>query len=225
MRRLVVNTFLTLDGVMQAPGRPDEDPSGGFNHGGWLAKYWDNQASERMTELMAKPFDLLIGRRTYEIFAAYWPHAEDQATARPINNATKHVASRTLDRVDWQNSVLIEGDVPSYVAKLKKGSGPEIQVYGSSALLQTLIEHDLIDEYSLFIFPLVLGSGKRLFDEGTIPAGLELISSETSSTGAIIARYERAGDVEYGTIGGEEPTRDEVARGKRLGKKEKVGRT
>jgi dihydrofolate reductase len=200
MPKLVVNTFLTLDGVMQAPGGPEEDPTDGFEHGGWSVNYWDDLMGQRMGEFMGKPFDLLLGRKTYEIFAAHWPRVTDDPAADALNSATKYVASRTLDRVDWSNSTLIEGDVAEEVAKLKEGSGPEIQVHGSSDLIQTLLEHDLVDEFGLWIFPVVLGSGKRLFADGAIPAGLKLVDSQTSTTGVLIARYERAGDLQYGSF-------------------------
>jgi dihydrofolate reductase len=215
MRKLAVSTFLTLDGVMQAPGGPEEDPTGGFTHGGWSVNYWDDAMGQRMAEIMGKPFDLLLGRKTYEIFAAHWPHVSDPA-ADALNSATKYVASRTLDKVEWQNSFLLKGEVPDEVARIKKQTGPEIQVHGSSGLIQTLLEHDLVDELRLMVFPVVLGSGKRLFGDGAAPAGLKLVDSKTSSTGVLIATYERAGDVEYGTFALEQPTDAEVERRERL---------
>ena len=205
MRKLAVNTFLTLDGVMQAPGGPEEDTSGGFTHGGWSVNYWDDRMGQVMGEFMGKPFDLLLGRRTYEIFAAYWPHVTD-GSGDSLNSAKKYVASRTLKTVDWNNSTLITGDVPEYVAGLKDQAGPEIQVHGSGNLLQTLMKHDLIDEFQLLIFPILLGTGKRLFSEGTIPAGLKLVDTQSVSTGVVIARYERAGDVKYGSFAPANPT-------------------
>jgi dihydrofolate reductase len=211
MRKLTSNTFLTLDGVMQAPGAPDEDRSGGFTHGGWSAGYWDDEMGQRMGEYMGKPFDLLLGRRTYEIFAAYWPHATDQAIAEPLNRARKYVASRTLDRVEWQNSELIQGDVVKAVETLKKGDGPEIQVHGSASLLQTLLKADLIDEIQLMIFPVILGTGKRLFEKVT-PKGFELLDSKTASTGVIMLRFSRGGAIRYGTLGAEQPTAEEMKR-------------
>ena len=201
MRKVIVSTFLSLDGVMQAPGGPEEDPTDGFAQGGWTVPHWDDALDERMSELMGKPFDLLLGRKTYEIFAAYWPHAgEDNPIAQTLNSARKHVASRTLESVDWQNSTLLEGDVPAAVAGLKEEDGPELQVHGSADLIQTLLEHDLVDELSLLIFPVVLGGGKRLFAGGTVPAGLELVDSMVSATGVIMARYRRAGDVQVGSF-------------------------
>jgi dihydrofolate reductase len=199
MRKLTVSTFVTLDGVMQAPGGPGEDPSGGFKHEGWSVNYWDDTMGQIMGEFMGKPFDLLLGRKTYEIFAAYWPNVTD-GSGDSLNSAKKYVASRTLDTVEWNNSTLMEGDVGDRVAKLKEQPGPEIHVHGSGNLLQTLMEHDLIDEYQLMIFPILLGTGKRLFAGGTIPVGLKVVDSKTSGTGVVIARYERAGDVKYGSF-------------------------
>jgi dihydrofolate reductase len=206
MRKLAVSTFLTLDGVMQSPGAPEEDPSGGFTHGGWSVKYWDDLMGQVMGRAMSEPFDLLLGRRTYEIFAAYWPHATDVPGAAELNKARKHVASRTLKRVEWNNSTLIRGDVPTYVADLKKQDGPEIQVHGSGGLIQTLLKHDLIDEFRLWIFPLVLGDGKRLFADGATPAGLKLVDTKTSSTGVMMGTYARAGAIAYGSFALEEPS-------------------
>lgn len=203
MRHIVISTFVTLDGVMQAPGGPEEDPSGGFTHGGWSAGYWDDVIGQAMGDSMGKPFDLLLGRKTYEIFAAYWPHATAEEGADALNNARKYVVSTTLDRAEWQNSVLIrpgERDVPDQIRRLKGQEGPEIQVHGSSELIQTLIQHDLVDRYFLKIFPVLLGTGKRLFGDGTIPAGLRLVDSKTSSTGVVIATYERAGEIPYGSF-------------------------
>lgn len=200
MRSLVVNTFLTLDGVMQAPGGPEEDRSGGFTHGGWSVTYWDDMMGEVMDEAMGRPFDLLLGRKTYEIFAGHWPHVTDDPAADRLNSATKHVASNTLRDVEWANSRLIEGDVPQAVAGLKDEEGPEIQVHGSGGLLQTLLREDLVDVFRLWFFPLVLGSGKRLFADGTLPRGLRLVDSKISTTGVIIATCERAGEVEYGSF-------------------------
>jgi dihydrofolate reductase len=199
MRELIVNTFVTLDGVMQAPGGPEEDPSGGFQHGGWSFGYWDESMEKAMGETMGKPFDLLVGRKTYEIFAGFWPHADDPA-AEPLNKATKHVASTTLKQLDWENSRLIEGDVPAGVRALKEQDGPELQVHGSANLIQTLLQHGLIDEFRLFIFPVVLGTGKRLFDGGAVPTGLEVTESQVSSTGVLMATYRTGADIKYGSF-------------------------
>jgi dihydrofolate reductase len=216
MRRLTVNTFLTLDGVMQAPGGPEEDPTGGFAHGGWSANYWDDQMGQVMGEAMSRPFDLLLGRKTYEIFAAHWPYATDDPAAKPLNDATKYVASRTLRSLDWSNSVLIEGDVGKGVAALKQQEGPELQVHGSSNLIQTLLRHNLIDEYRLWTFPLVVGRGKRFFSDGTVPAGLKLVDSKVSTTGVVIATYEPAGEIVTGSFEFDEPTDAEIERRRKL---------
>jgi dihydrofolate reductase len=200
MRRLVVNTFLTLDGVMQAPGGPDEDPTGGFTHGGWSVNYWDEFMGEVMDEATRDRFDLLLGRTTYEIFAAHWPRVTGDSMADKLNSATKYVASRTLDNVGWQNSLLLEGDVAEAVTRLKEDDGPDIQVHGSGNLIQTLLPHDLVDVFRLWTFPLVLGTGKRLFADGAMPGGLKLVASKTSTTGVVIATYERAGEIQYGSF-------------------------
>jgi dihydrofolate reductase len=200
MRKLIVSTFLTLDGVMQAPGGPEEDESGGFAHGGWSFTYWDAQMGEVMEAAMSVPFDLLLGRRTYDIFAAYWPNAPAEAGSRPLNEATKYVASRSRPSLTWDRSVLIEGDAAEGVAALKQDDGPELQVHGSGNLIQTLLSANLVDEYRLWVFPVVLGSGKRLFAQGTIPYGLRLVDSVVSSTGVVIGTYEPAGDLVTGSF-------------------------
>jgi dihydrofolate reductase len=211
MRKLVVNTFVSLDGVMQAPGGPEEDPTGGFEHGGWSVPFWDDQMMQAMNEFMGKPFDLVLGRKTYEIFAAHWPYSEDPGAAE-LNNATKYVASRTLDRVDWQNSILLEGDVGEAVARLKEEDGPELQVHGSSDLIQTLQRHGLIDEFRVWIFPVVLGTGKRLFAEGASPGALKLADTKVSSTGVVMATYAPGGDLPTGSFALEEPAEAELRR-------------
>jgi dihydrofolate reductase len=215
MRKLIVNTFLTLDGVMQAPGGPEEDPSGGFAHGGWSVNYWDDQMGQIMGETMGKPFDLVLGRKTYEIFSAHWPHVDDPG-AKPLNEATKYVASRTLRLLDWNNSVLIEGDVAEGVAALKQQEGPELQVHGSANLIQTLLRNKLIDEYRLWTFPVVVGHGKRLFSDGTMPAGLKLIDSKVSTTGVVIATYGPGGEIVTGSFALDEPTDAEIERRRKL---------
>jgi dihydrofolate reductase len=221
MRKIVVNTFLTLDGVMQAPGAPDEDRSGGFEHGGWSVNYWDEMMGEVMGQSMAVPADLLIGRKTYEIFAAHWPHATDDPGAEAMNNARKYVVSNTLDRADWQNSTLISGrtggtdEVVAQLRRLKEQDGPELRVVGSATLIQTLLAHDLVDELVLWIFPLVLGPGKRLFGNGTIPAGLALVDTKTSTTGVTIATYRRSGAVVPGSFALEQPSDAEIERRRR----------
>jgi dihydrofolate reductase len=221
-RTLVVNTFLTLDGVMQGPGGPEEDPTGGFTHGGWSATYWDDSLGDWVGPYMARPADMLLGRRTYEIFAAHWPYVgndhPDASMAEVLNAARKYVASTTLDAVEWNNATLLTGDVAEAVAALKEEDGPEIQVHGSGNLIQTLLRHDLVDEFRLIVFPLVLGAGKRLFSEGTIPANLKVVDSTVTPKGVVGAIYRRAGAVEYGSFAFEEPTEAELAR------REKVAR-
>ena len=206
MRKIIVSTFLSLDGVMQAPGGPGEDPDGGFAHGGWSVNYWDDRMGQIMDEFLGTPFDLLLGRKTYEIFAAYWPHASDEQGAAPLNAATKYVVSTTLASADWGPSVLIGQDVVGQITRLKQQDGPELQVHGSSQLIQTLIAHNLVDMYRLMIFPVLLGRGKRLFGDGVIPAGLRLVDTRTSTTGVIIAIYEPAGGITYGSFALDQPT-------------------
>src|SRR3954451_14495895 len=203
MRELIVNTFMTLDGVMQAPGGPEEDTSGGFTHGGWSFGYFDDEVGQSMGEIMGRPFDLVLGRKTYEIFASYWPHQTDSFAAKPLNEATKHVASTTLRDLEWQNSQLIEPDVPSGVRALKEQDGPELQVHGSANLIQTLLAHELVDAFNLKIYPLVLGTGKRLFDGGTVPAGFEVVSSRVSPTGVVMATYRSGAEIKYGSFADE----------------------
>jgi dihydrofolate reductase len=200
MRKLIVSTFLTIDGVMQAPGAPEEDDSGGFTHGGWSVNYWDDLMGEVMTEAFSVPFDLLLGRRTYEIFAAYWPHAPEEAGAKPLNDATKYVVSHGRPALEWSPSILVEGEAAEGVAELKETDGPELQVHGSGNLVQTLMRHSLVDEYRLWVFPLVIGSGKRLFADGTIPAGLKLVDSKVSTTGVVIGTFEPAGEIVTGSF-------------------------
>jgi dihydrofolate reductase len=213
MRKLAVNTFVSLDGVVQSPGGPDEDPTGGFTHGGWGVNYFDEEMMGQMAE--ADPYELLLGRGTYEIFAAHWPYSEG-LIADHLNNTRKHVASTTLEQVDWNNSTLITGDVAKYVATLKGQDGPEIQVHGSPGLVQTLLEHDLIDEFRMWIFPAVIGTGKRFFGDGTIPVGLKLVDSKVFKTGVTVNTYERAGDINPGSFEFDEPTEAELERRQRL---------
>ena len=216
MRKLIVSTFITLDGVMQAPGGPEEDPTGGFTYGGWSFNYWDDMMEQVMGEFMAKPSELLLGRKTYEIFAAHWPHIKDDPVADKLNSVKKYVISRTLDKVNWNNSTLVTGDVAQAVRNLKEQNMPEIQVHGSGNLIQTLLKHDLIDEFRLWIFPVTIGKGKRLFGEGTQPVGLKLINSKTSTTGVIIATYEPAGELKTGSFAIDNPGEAEIERRKRL---------
>ncbi|VVB62426.1 Uncharacterised protein [uncultured archaeon] len=220
MRKLNVLTFITLDGVMQAPGGPQEDTTGGFKYGGWVAGYWDDILGVVMGQQMAGPFDLLLGRKTYEIFAAYWPYVKsddpDGPIAGKLNSAKKYVASTTLEKLDWNNSTLIKDDIVKEIKNLKQQNGPELQVHGSGNLIQTLLKHDLVDEFHLKIFPITLGTGKRLFSDGTIPAGFKLVDSKTSTTGVIVATYERAGKVKTGSFALETPTEAELSRRRRL---------
>ena len=193
MRKLTIVEFLSLDGVMQAPGSPDEDTEGGFRHGGWQRPYFDDVLGSTAAESMAATAGYLFGRKTYEKMAAYWPTApEDDPYARHLNATPKYVASRTLEKVEWQNSTLIEGDVPEEVAKLKEQPGENIAVLGSGELVQTLIEHDLVDEYFLAVFPVVLGSGKRLFREADQARRLSLVDSRATGTGGVLLTYRPA---------------------------------
>src|SRR5258708_9568037 len=198
MRKLIVLTFITLDGVMQAPGGPTEDTGGNFTYGGWVVHYLDDFLGNIMAEQMGKPFDLLLGRKTFEIFASYWPHHVDEGPG--INNATKYVASNTLTKHEWSKSVFLKGNVVEEIKKLKQQEGPDLQVHGSGNLIQTLLKNDLIDAFWLKIFPITLGTGKRLFAEGAIPAAFKVTESKLSPTGVIVANYERAGEVKTGTV-------------------------
>jgi dihydrofolate reductase len=200
MRKIIVITFVSLDGVTQAPGGPDEDISGGFKYGGWTAPYFDDFSGKVMVEQMSlKRSELLLGRKTYEIFAGYWPH---HAAGWPgINEVKKYVASHDSSlKLGWENSVPLSGNVAEKVKKLKSEDGPDLHVWGSGNLIQTLLKHDLVDELWLKIFPVVLGSGKRLFAEGTIPAAFNLTDSKVSPLGVIIANYKRAGEVKTGSF-------------------------
>ena len=199
MRKLIVLSFITLDGVMQAPGGPTEDTSGNFTHGGWTVSYFDDFLGKIMAEQMSQPFDLLLGRKTFEIFASYWPHQKDPGAAG-INNATKYVASTTLANSDWDKTIILKKDIVNEVKKLKKQDGPELQVHGSGNFIQTLLKHDLVDELWLKIFPIMLGMGKRLFAEGTTPAAFTLREAKTSPSGVIVASYDRAGEVKTGSF-------------------------
>lgn len=199
MRQLIVLSFITLDGVMQAPGGPEEDPSGGFKFGGWSVSHFDDFLGDVMTEQMGHPFDLLLGRKTYEIFASYWPHVTDDS-GRGINDATKYVVSHRPVSLDWRTTILVDGDVVARIKQLKGEDGPELQVHGSGNLIQTLLKHDLVDEFWLKTFPVALGTGKRLFAEGTMPAGFKLLKSQTSPAGVVVASYARAGAVELGSF-------------------------
>ena len=198
MRNIIVLTFLSMDGVMQAPGGPEEDESGGFKYGGWTVPYFDDFLGKVMDEQMGRPFDMLLGRKTFEIFAGYWPQHEAEGAG--INRATKYVASNTLKAHTWEKSVFISGDVVKEIKKLKAGDGPELQVHGSANFIQTLLANDLVDELWLKIFPVTLGAGKRLFAKGSIPAAFTLVEARSSPGGVIIANYKRAGEVKTGSF-------------------------
>ncbi len=197
MRKLVVSAFVSLDGVVQAPGGPGEDESGGFTLGGWTVPHFDASVGEFMDELMGHPFDLVLGRKTYDLFASFWPHASEAEGGKPLNEAVKHVASRGTPELSWDRSVPLEGDVVEAVRALKAQDGPELQVHGSGDLLRTLHGAGVIDTYRLLTVPVVLGSGKRLF--GDVPVGLRLVSSRSSATGVVMAVYE-TGPLETGTF-------------------------
>jgi dihydrofolate reductase len=199
MRKVIVLTFVSLDGVMQAPGGPEEDPSGGFQFGGWSFPYFDDAVGAAMDEQMGKPFDLLLGRKTYDIFAGFWRKQTDP-TAASLNRAHKYVASRKSMHLEWGPSTLLTGDVVGEIRKLTAQDGPDLQVHGSGDFIQTLLENDLVDELWLKIFPVTLGTGKRLFGEGTRPAAFKVVKSTTSPSGVIVASYERAGKVETGSF-------------------------
>jgi dihydrofolate reductase len=200
MRAIVVTTFVSLDGVMQAPGGPGEDDSDGFRYGGWSVNYWDTMMGDVMGDIMNTKFDLLLGRRTYDIFAGHWPNAVDDPGAKPLNDATKYVVSAGHPNLAWGPSELIDGDVPARVAELKAGDGPELQVHGSGNLIQTLLRHNLVDRFHVWVFPVLIGSGKRLFADGTVPTGLKLVDSKTSTTGVVIGAYEPQGELVTGSF-------------------------
>ena len=195
MREVVVLTFVSLDGVMQAPGGKGEDPSGGFDLEGWTVPYFDEVAGNEMAKQMGQPFDLLLGRKTYEIFASYWPHRDS-----PLNEAKKYVVSNEAINTDWEETIQIKGDVVAEIENLKQQDGPMLQVHGSSNLSQTLLANDLADQFWLKVFPVMLGKGKRLFGDGTIPAAFTLTNSKITPSGVIIASYRREGEVKLGTF-------------------------
>ena len=203
MPKIIVNAFLTLDGVMQAPGGPEEDPEGGFPHGGWQAPYGDEVTGRLIIEGIAEADGFLLGRKTYDIFANYWPKITDpnNLIATALNSRPKYVLSRSLEPVTWNNSRLIKGDVLAEIQKLRQQPGRALHTWGSANALQTLMKNDLIDEYRLFIYPLVLGSGKRLFASGTVPVALKQVESVTTGKGVTYHRLERNGKPKYGQIG------------------------
>lgn len=198
MRKIIVLSMITLDGVIQAPGDPEEDPTGGFRYGGWTVPYVDDFVGKTMGEQVSGSSDLLLGRKTFEIFASYWPHHEDDWPG--VNRATKYVVSNTLATHEWSHSVFLKGNVVDEIKKLKQQDGPDLHVYGSGNLIQTLLKHDLVDEFWLRIFPITLGPGKRLFAEGTLSGAFSLQEAKTSPTGVIVASYKRAGEVKTGSF-------------------------
>lgn len=213
MRKIIAATFVSLDGVMQAPGGPQEDPVGGFKFGGWTFHYFDEVAGAAMDELFSKPFALLLGRRTYDIFAAYWPYQKDPI-ADAFNPATKYVATHRPDTLTWQNTQSLGPDIVAALRRLKQEDGPDLLIQGSGNLIQTLLANGLIDEIRLMIFPLLLGKGKRLFGDAAMPAAFKLVKSQTSSTGVIMATYERSGEIEVGSFVTGEPSDAELERRK-----------
>ncbi|MCA0032476.1 MULTISPECIES: dihydrofolate reductase family protein [unclassified Mesorhizobium] len=213
MRKIIAATFVSLDGVMQAPGGPEEDPVGGFNFGGWTFHYFDEVGGAAMDELFSKPFALLLGRRTYDIFAAYWPYQKDPI-ADAFNPATKYVATHRPDTLTWQNTQSLGEDIIATVRRLSQEDGPDLLIQGSADLIQTLLANGLIDEIRLMIFPLLLGKGKRLFGDDAMPAAFKLAKSQATSTGVIIATYERAGEIEVGSFVTGEPSDAELERRK-----------
>jgi dihydrofolate reductase len=216
MRKIIAITQVTLDGIMQSPGGPDEDPRGGFTHGGWVAPYFDEALENALGEIMSGEFDLLLGRRTYEIFAAYWPYAGEAPIANAFNQATKFVVTRSLDKFDWTNSEPIGGDVVDKIRRLKASAGTDLHIWGSSELLQTLIAAELVDEFRVWVFPLVLGNGKRLFENGVPPRGLTLVESRNAPNGVLLTIYRPAGPLPGGSLAPENPSEAELARRKKL---------
>jgi len=219
MKKLIASTFVSLDGIMQAPGAPEEDPTGGFSFGGWTFSYWDEAMDASAAGFDGKDRELVLGRKTYEIFEAFWPYqSEDDPTARSLNAAKKHVASRTLKSLDWNNSTLLQGDVVLAITTLKTQPGPDLQIIGSGNLIQTLQAASLIDEYNVWTFPVVLGRGKRLFGETAKPSALRLVRSQVSGTGVVMSTYAPHGDIQPGSFASTEPSEKELARRKKMAK-------
>lgn len=218
MRKVIVGAFTSLDGVMQAPGGPDEDPVGGFRHGGWAVPYFDEMTHGAVREMFDRPFDLLLGRKTYDIFAAHWPYAApDDWIGRLFNRINKYVATRNQAmKLNWQNSHALGPDAVGAVRKLKQGEGPDLLTQGSTAFLKTLFAQDLVDEINIMILPLMLGTGKRLFGDGAVSTALKLVSSKVSGSGVIINRYVRNGPVVTGSFASEQPSEAELERRKNL---------
>jgi dihydrofolate reductase len=219
MRKLIVGMMTSLDGVVQAPGGPEEDPTGGFKFGGWVFPHWDEAGGQAWREPFARPFDLLLGRKTYEIFAAYWPYQEGEI-ADPFNAATKYVATSSVEPLAWESSVRLEGDVLGAVARLKDGDGPDLLTQGSAMLVRSLLAAGLVDELFLSVFPVLLGKGKRWFGEGSKPGEWTMVDSLTSATGVVIARYWPKGPVRTGSFAQDEPSGAEIARREKMKKEE-----
>jgi dihydrofolate reductase len=211
MRKIVAAASMSLDGVMQAPGGAEEDPSGGFQLGGWTFRYWDDAIADALGDLFSHPYELLLGRKTYEIFASHWPYVQDDPFADAINNATKYVATSSRAPLTWQNSVAIR-DVRKEVSQLKRDGGPTLLTQGSSELLQTLLKHELVDRFTLLTYPVVLGKGKRLFGSGTISTALRLVESKASPTGVTINTYEHDGSIRLGSFALDQPSPAQLER-------------
>jgi dihydrofolate reductase len=221
MRKLIVSAFVSLDGIMQAPGGPEEDPTGGFTLGGWMFNFADESMDLSESGFDGKDRDLILGRRTYEIFEAYWPYQpDDHPIAKVLNAAKKYVASRTRTKLHWNNSVLLRGDVAEAVSSLKAESGPDLQIIGSSHLIQTLQAVSLIDEYNVWTFPVVLGQGKRLFSDTLKPSALRLVRSQVSATGVVMSTYVPDGEIRPGTFSSADPSEIELARRKKMANEE-----
>jgi dihydrofolate reductase len=217
MRKLIAATFISLDGVMQAPGGPEEDPTGGFSHGGWVFPYFNEETGETLFEVFEKPFDLLLGRKTYDIFAAFWPYvSDDDPIAKRFNSVVKYVATHGDVELKWKKSQSLGKDVVAAIKELKAGEGPDLLIQGSSDLIQTLLRHGLIDEFHLVIFPLVLGGGKKLFAAGAVPAAMKLLRTQSSSNGVIFATYQPDGPVKTGSFVTPNPSEEEIERRKQL---------
>lgn len=217
MRRLIASTFVSLDGIMQAPGGPEEDPTGGFRLGGWTFNYWDEGMDISGSGLDGKDRELVLGRRTYEIFEAYWLYQpEDDPVARTLNAAKKYVASHTLTTLQWYNSTLLDGDVVTAITALKAQQGLDLQIIGSGNLIQTLQAASLIDEYNVWTFPVVLGRGKRLFGENAKPFALRLVRSQVSSSGVVMSTYVPGGDIRPGSFASTEPSDKELTRREKM---------
>lgn len=217
MRKLIASTFVSLDGVMQAPGGPEEDPTGGFPFGGWTFPFWQGDMGDAMDGFDGKDRELVLGRKTYEIFEAYWPYqSEDNPIAKTFNATKKHVASRTLKTLQWNNSTLLGDDVVAAMAALKAETGPDMQIIGSANLIRTLQAASLIDEYNLWTFPVVLGQGRRLFEPGAKAAALKLVSSRSAATGVVMSTYVPAGEVVLGTFAETAPSAKELARREKM---------